>query len=86
MTVALGGASIILAIGATDAEHAFFSEEAGIDWNVVFLLLGMMLIVGELKRTGLRVPGDLERQEGPRPPVPDHGHPGVTAVVSACSS
>ncbi|MGW5555968.1 SLC13 family permease [Micromonospora sp. NPDC003944] len=33
MTVALGGASIMLAIGATDAEHAFFSEEAGIDWT-----------------------------------------------------
>jgi Na+/H+ antiporter NhaD/arsenite permease-like protein len=53
VTVALGGASIMLAIGATDAEHAFFSEEAGIDWNVIFLLLGMMLIVGVLKRTGL---------------------------------
>jgi Na+/H+ antiporter NhaD/arsenite permease-like protein len=43
----------MLAIGATDAEHAFFSEDAGIDWNVIFLLLGMMLIVGVLKRTGL---------------------------------
>ncbi|WP_435205115.1 SLC13 family permease [Micromonospora sp. bgisy143] len=53
VTVALGGASIMLAVGATDAEHAFFSEEAGIDWNVIFLLLGMMLIVGVLKRTGL---------------------------------
>ena len=53
VTVAVGGASIMLAIGATDAEHAFFSEEAGIDWNVIFLLLGMMLIVGVLKRTGL---------------------------------
>ncbi|MEV4823296.1 ArsB/NhaD family transporter [Micromonospora sp. NPDC049274] len=53
VAVALGGASIMLAIGATDAEHAFFSEEAGIDWNVIFLLLGMMLIVGVLKRTGL---------------------------------
>ncbi|MBM7494217.1 Na+/H+ antiporter NhaD/arsenite permease-like protein [Micromonospora luteifusca] len=53
VAVALGGASIMLAIGATDAEHAFFSEEAGIDWNVIFLLLGMMLIVGVLKRSGL---------------------------------
>jgi Na+/H+ antiporter NhaD/arsenite permease-like protein len=53
VTVALGGASIMLALGATDAEHAFFSEDAGIDWNVIFLLLGMMLIVGVLKRTGL---------------------------------
>lgn len=53
VTVAVGGAAIMLALGATDAEHAFFSEEAGIDWNVIFLLLGMMLIVGVLKRTGL---------------------------------
>ncbi len=51
--VALGGAVVMLLIGATDAEHAFFSEEAGIDWNVLFLLLGMMLIVGVLKRTGV---------------------------------
>ncbi|WP_433376737.1 SLC13 family permease [Actinoplanes sp. CA-142083] len=53
VTVALGGAAIMLALGATDAEHAFFSEDAGVDWNVIFLLLGMMLIVGVLKRTGV---------------------------------
>jgi Na+/H+ antiporter NhaD/arsenite permease-like protein len=52
VTAALGGAAIMLVIGATDAEHAFFSEEAGIDWNVIFLLLGMMLIVAVLQRTG----------------------------------
>jgi Na+/H+ antiporter NhaD/arsenite permease-like protein len=53
VAVALGGASIMLALGATNADHAFFSEDSGIDWNVIFLLLGMMLIVGVLKRTGL---------------------------------
>jgi Na+/H+ antiporter NhaD/arsenite permease-like protein len=52
VAAALAGAVIMLVIGATDAEHAFFSEEAGIDWNVVFLLIGMMLIVAVLKRTG----------------------------------
>ena len=50
---AVGGALIVLVIGATDGEHAFFSEETGIDWNVIFLLLGMMLIVSIIKRTGL---------------------------------
>ena len=50
---AVGGALIVLVIGATDGEHAFFSEETGIDWNVIFLLLGMMLIVAIIKRTGL---------------------------------
>jgi Na+/H+ antiporter NhaD/arsenite permease-like protein len=53
VVAALGGAMLMLLIGATDAEHAFFSEEAGIDWNVIFLLIGMMLIVAVLKRTGL---------------------------------
>ncbi|WP_199516631.1 SLC13 family permease [Nucisporomicrobium flavum] len=53
VAVAVGGASIMLAAGATNAERAFFSEDSGIDWNVIFLLLGMMLIVGVLKRTGL---------------------------------
>ena len=52
VTAALAGAVVMLLIGATDAEHAFFSEEAGIDWNVIFLLLGMMLIVAVLKQTG----------------------------------
>ena len=52
VAAALGGAVLMLLVGATDAEHAFFSEEAGIDWNVIFLLLGMMLIVAVLKRTG----------------------------------
>jgi Na+/H+ antiporter NhaD/arsenite permease-like protein len=53
VAAALGGAVLMLLIGATDAEHAFFSEQTGIDWNVVFLLLGMMLIVAVLQRTGV---------------------------------
>ncbi|GAA1382601.1 SLC13 family permease [Catellatospora chokoriensis] len=53
VAAALGGAVAMLLIGATDAEHAFFSEQAGIDWNVIMLLIGMMLIVAVLRRTGL---------------------------------
>ncbi|GAB1824283.1 ArsB/NhaD family transporter [Herbidospora sp. RD11066] len=53
VAAALGGAGIMLAIHATDAGAAFFSQESGIDWNVVFLLLGMMVIVGVLKQTGV---------------------------------
>ena len=52
VVAALGGACLMLLIGATDAEHAFFSEESAIDSRVIFLLLGMMLIVSVLKRTG----------------------------------
>jgi Na+/H+ antiporter NhaD/arsenite permease-like protein len=53
VAAAVGGAVLMLLIGATDAEHAFFSERSGIDWNVIFLLLGMMLIVAVLQRTGV---------------------------------
>jgi Na+/H+ antiporter NhaD/arsenite permease-like protein len=53
LTTALAGAGIILAIGVSSAEDAFFSPETGIDWDVIFLLLGMMIIVAVLRRTGV---------------------------------
>jgi Na+/H+ antiporter NhaD/arsenite permease-like protein len=53
VAAALGGAAVMVVIGATDAQTAFFAEETGVDWNVIFLLLGMMIIVGVLKQTGL---------------------------------
>lgn len=53
VAAALGGAVAMLLIGATDAHTAFFTEESGIDWNVIVLLLGMMLIVAVVQRTGL---------------------------------
>ncbi|WP_396447131.1 SLC13 family permease [Actinomadura sp.] len=51
--VALGGAGLMLLLHITDAEGAFFSSDSGIDWNVIFLLLGMMVIVSVLRRTGV---------------------------------
>ncbi len=51
--VALGGAAAMVAIGAMRGEDIFFSEETGVDWNVVFLLFGMMVIVGALRQTGI---------------------------------
>jgi Na+/H+ antiporter NhaD/arsenite permease-like protein len=50
---ALGGAAGMLAIAATDDKAAFYDEHTGIDWNVIFLLLGMMIIVGVLRQTGV---------------------------------
>jgi Na+/H+ antiporter NhaD/arsenite permease-like protein len=50
---ALGGAALVLALGISDAEGAFYSPESGVDWNVVFLLLGMMIIVGVMRETGI---------------------------------
>ena len=51
--VALVGASLMVIIGATDDHGIFFSEKSGIDWNVIFLLLGMMIIVGILQQSGV---------------------------------
>lgn len=53
MTVALVGAGLMIIIGATDDHGVLFSESTGIDWNVIFLLLGMMIIVGILQQSGL---------------------------------
>lgn len=53
VSAALGGAALMVVIGVVDAEVAFFSEETGVDWNVIFLLLGMMVIVSVLKQTGV---------------------------------
>ncbi len=50
---ALGGAALVLALGISDAEGAFFSPESGVDWNVIFLLLGMMIIVSVMRDTGI---------------------------------
>ena len=50
---ALGGAGVVLALGVATSEDAFYSHETGIDWDVIFLLLGMMIIVGILRRTGV---------------------------------
>ena len=51
--VALVGAGLMLLLHVSDAEAAFFSEDSGIEWNVIFLLLGMMVIVSVLRRTGV---------------------------------
>ena len=53
VAAALGGAAFMVLLGVVDAETAFFSEETGVDWNVIFLLLGMMIIVSVLKQTGV---------------------------------
>ena len=50
--VALGGAAVVLALGIVDSHDVFYSPETGIDWDVIFLLLGTMIIVGVLRQTG----------------------------------
>lgn len=53
LIAALGGAGVLLALGIVGSDDAFFSHETGIDWDVIFLLAGMMIIVGVLRRTGV---------------------------------
>ncbi|HEY3548549.1 MAG TPA: ArsB/NhaD family transporter [Propionicimonas sp.] len=53
VVAALAGAGVILAVGVVGSDDAFFSKETGIDWNVIFLLFGMMVIVGVLRQTGV---------------------------------
>jgi Na+/H+ antiporter NhaD/arsenite permease-like protein len=53
VTAAIGGAMVMALLGIVDTETAFYSQSSGVDWNVVFLLFGMMVIVGVLKQTGL---------------------------------
>jgi Na+/H+ antiporter NhaD/arsenite permease-like protein len=46
---ALLGAALVILLGIVDQEEGF----GAVDWNVIFLLLGMMLIAGVLRRTGV---------------------------------
>ena len=53
VVVALTGAGLMLAFRLVSSEDAFHSTRFGIDWEVIFLLLGMMIVVGVMKQTGL---------------------------------
>jgi Na+/H+ antiporter NhaD/arsenite permease-like protein len=53
VTVALTGGALMLAAGVVDFEQAFHEPETGVDWEVILLLLGMMIIVGVLSHTGV---------------------------------
>jgi len=51
--VALSGAALMIVSGVVTQEEAFYSHEFGVDYNVVFLLIGMMIIVNIIRATGL---------------------------------
>ncbi len=51
--VALTGAGIILGCRVLTQSEAFYSEEFGVDWNVIILLISMMIIINVMKPTGL---------------------------------
>jgi len=53
VAVVLGAAGLMVALRLVPGDDVFYSEHAGIDWGVIFLLLGMMIIVGVIKQTGV---------------------------------
>jgi Na+/H+ antiporter NhaD/arsenite permease-like protein len=51
-TVALVGAGFMICLPVIDSPDVFYSQNSGIDWDVIFLMLGMMVIVSILRQTG----------------------------------
>ena len=51
--IAVFGAALLIVLGIVTQEEAFNSLELGIDWNVIFLLVGMMIIINIMKPTGV---------------------------------
>jgi len=51
--VALSGAALMITFGVVSQDEAFYSHEFGVDYSVVFLLIGMMVIVNIVRETGL---------------------------------
>lgn len=51
--VALFGAGLMLILKILDQHEAFHVEELGIDWNVIFLLISMMIIINLMRPTGI---------------------------------
>ena len=52
-TVALVGAGLMILLPVVDSADVFYSADTGIDWDVIFLMFGMMMIVSILQQTGV---------------------------------
>ncbi|MFC1609065.1 SLC13 family permease [Patescibacteria group bacterium] len=51
--VALFGAMMVVISGINTQKEVFHFEELGVDWNVIFLLIGMMVIINLMRPTGV---------------------------------
>jgi Na+/H+ antiporter NhaD/arsenite permease-like protein len=51
--LAIVGASLMIVLKIVTQEDAFNSIELGVDWNVIFLLVSMMIIINIMKPTGV---------------------------------
>jgi Na+/H+ antiporter NhaD/arsenite permease-like protein len=50
--VALAGATLMFFLPPINSDEVFYARDTGINWDVLFLLLGMMIIVSVVKQTG----------------------------------
>ncbi len=51
--VALVGAALTLVLKVLTQDDAFHSVDLGVDWNVIFLLISMMIMVNIMSKTGV---------------------------------
>jgi Na+/H+ antiporter NhaD/arsenite permease-like protein len=51
--VALAGAVAMFFLPVINSHEVWYSEDTGINWDVIFLLLGMMIIVSVVRQTGV---------------------------------
>jgi Na+/H+ antiporter NhaD/arsenite permease-like protein len=51
--VALFGAALMIVLSIVEQDDAFHSSHLGVDWNVIFLLISMMILVNVLAGTGV---------------------------------
>lgn len=51
--IAIFGAGLMLVLKILEQHEAFHLEEFGIDWNVIFLLISMMVIINLMRPTGV---------------------------------
>jgi Na+/H+ antiporter NhaD/arsenite permease-like protein len=51
--VALIGAGLMVCLPVIDSPDVFYSQDSGMNWDVIFLMLGMMMIVSILRETGV---------------------------------
>jgi Na+/H+ antiporter NhaD/arsenite permease-like protein len=51
--VALAGATAMFFLPSVNSDEVFYSRDTGVNWDVLFLLLGMMIIVSVVRQTGL---------------------------------
>ena len=50
--VALAGATLMFFLPLINSDEIFYSRDTGVNWDVLFLLLGMMIIVSVVRQTG----------------------------------